>query len=57
MFEWHNPSPLGSGEYLTLDTGHWTLDMTFHEDYSRIRRGNGAEVMNVFRAELLVRDN
>ncbi len=28
---------------------HWTLDMTFHEDDSRIRRGNAAEVMNAFR--------
>ncbi|MDP8108024.1 ISAs1 family transposase [Pasteurella atlantica] len=28
---------------------HWTLDMTFHEDNSRIRRGNAAEVMNAFR--------
>lgn len=31
------------------NTLHWTLDMTFHEDDSRIRRGNGAEVMNAFR--------
>ncbi|WP_426369206.1 ISAs1 family transposase [Pseudocolwellia sp. HL-MZ7] len=28
---------------------HWTLDMTFKEDDSRIRRGDGAEVMNAFR--------
>jgi len=28
---------------------HWTLDMTFKEDSSRIRRGNGAEIMNAFR--------
>ncbi len=28
---------------------HWTLDMTFREDESRIRRGNGAEVMNALR--------
>lgn len=28
---------------------HWTLDMTFNEDDSRIRRGNAAEVMNAFR--------
>jgi len=28
---------------------HWTLDMTFNEDNSRIRRGNAAEVMNAFR--------
>ncbi len=31
------------------NTLHWTLDMTFREDESRIRRGNGAEVMNAFR--------
>jgi len=28
---------------------HWTLDMTFNEDDSCIRRGNAAEVMNAFR--------
>lgn len=28
---------------------HWTLDMTFREDDSRIRRGNAAEVMNALR--------
>ena len=28
---------------------HWVLDVTFREDESRIRRGNGAEVMNAFR--------
>lgn len=28
---------------------HWTLDMTFKEDDSRIRRGHAAEVMNVLR--------
>lgn len=31
------------------NTLHWTLDMTFREDESRIRRGNAAEVMNAFR--------
>ena len=31
------------------NTLHWTLDMTFREDDSRIRRGNAAEVMNAFR--------
>jgi len=38
---------------------HWTLDMTFREDESRIRRGNGAEVMNAFRklALNIVRNN
>lgn len=28
---------------------HWILDVTFREDESRIRRGNGAEVMNALR--------
>lgn len=28
---------------------HWVLDVTFREDESRIRRGNGAEVMNALR--------
>jgi predicted transposase YbfD/YdcC len=28
---------------------HWVLDVTFREDDSRIRRGNGAEVMSVLR--------
>ena len=28
---------------------HWTLDMTFREDESRIRKGNGALAFNVMR--------
>lgn len=28
---------------------HWTLDMTFREDESRIRRGHAAEVLNALR--------
>ena len=28
---------------------HWVLDVTFREDESRIRRGNGAEVMSMLR--------
>ena len=38
---------------------HWTLDMTFREDESRIRRGNGAQVMNALRKVALniVRNN
>lgn len=28
---------------------HWVLDVTYREDESRIRRGNGAEVMSVLR--------
>lgn len=31
------------------NTLHWTLDMTFKEDNSRIRRGHGAQVMNLLR--------
>jgi predicted transposase YbfD/YdcC len=27
---------------------HWVLDIRFREDESRIRRGNGAEVMSPF---------
>ena len=32
---------------------HWTLDMTFNEDDSRIRLANAAEVMNAFRKIVL----
>jgi len=28
---------------------HWVLDMTFREDESRIRRGNGALAFNIMR--------
>ncbi len=28
---------------------HWVLDVTFREDESRIRRGNGPEVMSSMR--------
>jgi predicted transposase YbfD/YdcC len=28
---------------------HWSLDVTFGEDKSRIRRGNGPEIAGVFR--------
>jgi predicted transposase YbfD/YdcC len=28
---------------------HWVLDMTFNEDYSRIRKNNGAEIMAILR--------
>lgn len=31
------------------NTLHWTLDMTFREDESRVREGNGAENLNVLR--------
>lgn len=36
-------------QHWEIESMHWTLDMTFKEDASRIRRGNGAEVMNAFR--------
>ena len=28
---------------------HWQLDVTFHEDYSRVRKDNGAENLSVLR--------
>lgn len=31
------------------NTLHWTLDVTFREDESRVREGNGAENLNVLR--------
>jgi predicted transposase YbfD/YdcC len=31
------------------NTLHWTLDMSFNEDYSRIRKENAPEVMAIFR--------
>ncbi len=31
------------------NTLHWTLDMSFNEDYSRIRKGNAPEVMAILR--------
>ena len=37
-------------EHWGVENGlHWTLDVTFAEDNSRIRKGNGAEVAGVFR--------
>lgn len=32
-----------------VESMHWVLDMTFREDESRIRRGNGALIFNVLR--------
>ena len=32
-----------------VESMHWTLDMTFREDESRIRKGNGALAFNVMR--------
>jgi predicted transposase YbfD/YdcC len=37
------------------NTLHWVLEVTFREDESRIRRGNGAEVMCVWRRMTLSR--
>lgn len=36
-------------QHWEVESMHWTLDMTFNEDSSRIRRGNAAEVMNALR--------
>jgi predicted transposase YbfD/YdcC len=36
-------------QHWEVESMHWTLDMTFKEDASRIRRGNAAEVMNALR--------
>lgn len=36
-------------QHWEVESMHWTLDMTFKEDSSRIRRGNAAEVMNALR--------
>jgi predicted transposase YbfD/YdcC len=38
-----------SNHWSLENTLHRTLDIMFREDYSRIRRGNAAEVMNAFR--------
>ncbi len=38
---------MGTGEL--KNTLHWTLDMTFREDESRIRRDNAAENLAVLR--------
>ncbi|MBM7073983.1 transposase, partial [Shewanella sp. 202IG2-18] len=32
-----------------VESMHWMLDMTFREDESRIRRGNGSLMFNVLR--------
>ena len=32
-----------------VESMHWMLDMTFREDESRIRKGNGALAFNVLR--------
>ena len=29
---------------------HWVLDVTFREDDSRIRKGNGPEIASIFRS-------
>ncbi len=34
-----------------VESMHWMLDMTFREDESRIRRGNGALMFNVLRKQ------
>lgn len=37
------------GHWAVENKLHWVLDVTFREDESRIRRGNGAEVMSTLR--------
>ena len=37
------------GHWRVENSLHWSLDVTFAEDSSRIRKGNGAEVTSIFR--------
>ncbi len=37
------------GHWRVENSLHWSLDVTFAEDTSRVRKGNGAEVTSVFR--------
>jgi predicted transposase YbfD/YdcC len=37
------------GHWAIENTLHWTLDMTFHEDLSRVRKGHGAQNMALVR--------
>jgi len=37
------------GHWGIENTLHWTLDVTFTEDRSRIRKGNGPEIASIFR--------
>ena len=37
------------GHWSVENSLHWTLDVTFAEDSSRIRKGNGAETASIFR--------
>ena len=32
-----------------IESFHWVLDMSFNEDYSRIRKGNAPQVMAIIR--------
>lgn len=51
------PAPATPAQLPALARGHWTienkvhhvLDVTFHEDASRLRKGNGPQVLAVFR--------
>ena len=37
------------GHWAVENTLHWSLDVTFAEDSSRIRKGNGTEIASIFR--------
>lgn len=37
------------GHWTVENTLHWSLDVTFGEDASRIRKGNGTEIASIFR--------
>ena len=37
------------GHWRVENTLHWSLDVTFGEDASRIRKGNAAEIASIFR--------
>ena len=37
------------GHWAVENTLHWSLDVTFGEDSSRIRKGNGTEIASIFR--------
>ena len=48
------------GHWKVENTLHWSLDVTFAEDTSRIRKGNGTEIASIFRRialTLLQQDN
>ena len=40
---------MGKFRWLTHHRLHWVLDMSFNEDYSRIKKGNAPQVMAIIR--------